>query len=242
MEAYFDESGTHDGSPISCVSGYLFNPRNARKLCKEWKAALPRGIECFHMTDCATGGGKFRHLSKDERAALVRNLIAILNRRYTFGLTISFSDEEFRREAPSGWFERWGHPYTICIRKALYYFEQWCDQHSYYGPIAYVFEKGAKHWTEAANLLQLIEAQPDEKKRFRLGSFAFVDKSEAIPIQAADLFAWEYRKMEIDTVQLKRRRVRKSMAALSWQPGRHFLDKMTGERLRAVIAQNPVGQ
>jgi hypothetical protein len=42
MEAYFDESGTHSGSPVMCVSGCLFNPRNCRKLIKEWRAELAK--------------------------------------------------------------------------------------------------------------------------------------------------------------------------------------------------------
>ncbi len=57
LEAYFHDSGTHAGSPVMCVSGYLFNPRNARAVHKALKKKLeslrkryPK-IEFFHMKD-----------------------------------------------------------------------------------------------------------------------------------------------------------------------------------------------
>lgn len=40
MEAYFDESGTHDGSSSLCVAGYLFEKENATALGIEWQKML----------------------------------------------------------------------------------------------------------------------------------------------------------------------------------------------------------
>jgi len=40
MEAYFDESGTHDGSPFVCVAGYLFQKGNATALDAAWRWML----------------------------------------------------------------------------------------------------------------------------------------------------------------------------------------------------------
>lgn len=56
IEAYFDESGTHDGSPVMVIGGFLIESEEARKLELAWKVMLDRyGIEFFHMTDCALG-------------------------------------------------------------------------------------------------------------------------------------------------------------------------------------------
>ena len=54
MEAYFDESGTHEGSPFVCVAGYLFEKGNAAALNADWRAMLKgNDLPFFRMSDCA---------------------------------------------------------------------------------------------------------------------------------------------------------------------------------------------
>ena len=68
MEAYFDESGTHDSSPVMCVAGYLFSAEQAARLDLEWADVLDRyKLSHFHAADCAHGVGEFKNL--DRRAA-----------------------------------------------------------------------------------------------------------------------------------------------------------------------------
>ncbi len=40
IEAYFDESGTHAGSPFLCVAGYLFEATKRREFDTEWRTML----------------------------------------------------------------------------------------------------------------------------------------------------------------------------------------------------------
>ena len=40
MEAYFDESGTHAGSPSMCIAGYLFAADQVLHLDREWSEVL----------------------------------------------------------------------------------------------------------------------------------------------------------------------------------------------------------
>ena len=58
VETYFDESGTHEGSPVMCVAGYILTKRNAIELAREWNevlnwAELPHPLPYFHMSECA---------------------------------------------------------------------------------------------------------------------------------------------------------------------------------------------
>ena len=77
VEAYFDESGSHSGSPVLCVAGYLLDSENAKPLTKEWTDVLaPKGLTHFRMVDCAHGAGEFAKLSRDERIAVAKALIA----------------------------------------------------------------------------------------------------------------------------------------------------------------------
>ena len=49
---YVDESGTHGGSPVMCVSGYLFDAPGRKRLTRRWNSTLGKaGIDVFHMRD-----------------------------------------------------------------------------------------------------------------------------------------------------------------------------------------------
>ena len=39
-EAYIDESGSHDGSPLLCLAGYIFTDRRARRFPRLFQPIL----------------------------------------------------------------------------------------------------------------------------------------------------------------------------------------------------------
>jgi hypothetical protein len=53
MEAYFDESGTHEGSPFVCVAGYLFEKGIANALDVSWRAMLQEKSLLFFVCQIA---------------------------------------------------------------------------------------------------------------------------------------------------------------------------------------------
>ena len=49
VEVYFDESGTHDGSPVMCIAGYVFSADQALHLDREWSSVL---ASCMKVPVC----------------------------------------------------------------------------------------------------------------------------------------------------------------------------------------------
>ena len=45
IQAYFDESGTDDGSKFLCVAGYIFEKEKAIAMDAEWQAMLIKYFE-----------------------------------------------------------------------------------------------------------------------------------------------------------------------------------------------------
>src|ERR1700678_2523208 len=86
LSAYFDDSGTHAGSPVVSTGGLYGNDGQWEVLEREWKAILhapgdgwPR-LRRFHMYDCEHGIGEFSgqtHGARDHLIYKFRN--AILN-------------------------------------------------------------------------------------------------------------------------------------------------------------------
>ena len=71
FEAYFDESGTHDGAHVLCVAGYLFESKKCKSLDLAWQAMLAEyNLPFFHMVDCIHRVFPFDHLSKEECVAV----------------------------------------------------------------------------------------------------------------------------------------------------------------------------
>src|SRR5437764_1233786 len=79
IEAYFDESGTHHGSPIMCVAGYLIEADQCRRLQAEWDVILLKyNVPYFHMSACAHGAGVFADVPKQVRSDICRSLIELI--------------------------------------------------------------------------------------------------------------------------------------------------------------------
>ena len=45
VEAYFDESGSHDGSPVLCVAGFIIE----KEKCKRMDDDIAETLEKFHL-------------------------------------------------------------------------------------------------------------------------------------------------------------------------------------------------
>lgn len=96
MEAYFDESGTHDGSPFVCVAGYLFQKGTATALDAAWRWMLEEnGLPFFRMSDCAHGTGPFKGWSKIDRTNLEIRAIDLVKTYAAYGFAASVVMEDF---------------------------------------------------------------------------------------------------------------------------------------------------
>jgi hypothetical protein len=64
---YVDESGSHEGSPILCLAGFLYEDEHGELLDKAWRALLAReGLPYIRMSLFAAGKNPpFDHLSKE---------------------------------------------------------------------------------------------------------------------------------------------------------------------------------
>ena len=73
LEAYLDESGTHGGSPVMCVAGYLIGSAQCSRFQVNWDEFIGRfGLDYFHMAECAHGTGAFANVSPHDRDQICR--------------------------------------------------------------------------------------------------------------------------------------------------------------------------
>lgn len=190
---YFDESGTHHGSKLMTVAGYWFDSQQAVRFARDWAKDLKRlGLSHAHMTDCALGFGEYRSLSMAERVKSEKLLIEHIRRRSRFGFSITVDPNSYSRimaDVP-------GAPscYTLCLMSLVHQVSRFAVANGYDGRLVYFFESGHQSANEANKYLNGIAAHgPEWVNATRYGGHAFADKRVALPLQAADMFAWQTR-------------------------------------------------
>lgn len=224
MEAYFDESGTHDGSPVMCVAGYLFTAENAFHFDREWGEALKEfGLTHFHAASWKEADA----LSRAQRDDLMARLVGIIKRRIELGIAVSISETDFGRVDAPRW-ER-GGPYLLAALYVLGGVAAWIQKYSYTGKVSYFFESGHKHQGSANQAIDMLKTNGSAYLGYH--SHSFIGKRDARGLQAADLLAYEWQK-ELRRINLdnpKLRPMRKSMERLLDRT--HITQHFTAEEL-----------
>jgi len=192
-EVYFDESGTHDGSSMMTMAGYLFKKDQARLFSRDWQKALNRlGLPAAHMTDCATGNGDYANMTMEQRILSEKLLIENVKHRSVLGFSIAVDPQLFHEVM--GPFADAMSAYSMLLMTAVASVRHWAVSTAYNGRIAYFFESGHRHANEADQYMNMIsEHGPDVVSFMYYYAHAFLDKRNALPLQAADMLAWLHR-------------------------------------------------
>lgn len=193
LTAYFDESGTHDGSNAVAVAGYLSTAENWQRFESEWGQALSDfGVDFFRMNKFANHAPPFGDWPERKRHARLGRLLTIINRNVlgSAGLVIPrpLYDAVMSDKAKSVCGSPYGLAALCCftevagLLRALNRHDAW---------VAYVFESGALGQGEIQKMFARNERSPSDKEHFRLLSLRFESKRQFAPLQAADLLAYE---------------------------------------------------
>lgn len=188
--AYFDESGTHDGSPVLCVAGYLIPEEFHKSFNSGWIETLQsKGLTHFHMVDCAHGNGEFTKLSKNDRIEVQTKLIEIIMDSAARGIGAMLVSRVYDQLMP--FHPNIGSAYNYCIWHCLEATRIWIEELGTDVEIDYRFERGHKSDGEADRIMTLAFSDLSGRKPFGYASHGFVEKRAAPGVQAADLLAWQ---------------------------------------------------
>ncbi len=190
-QAFFDESGTHAGSPIMTIGAYVFTKQKARLFTEQWSRKLKFfGISHAHMTDCATGNGEYSDLSMEQRIQTGVELIHAIRKNSLSGCAISI-DAEYYSAAMKQGTHVYG-PYTYLLLQSVDRISRFIAEKDKNAKINYFFESGHQSSAEAHRFMSSIETYGGVVGD-NYNGHAFVEKHAFLPLQAADMLAWQYR-------------------------------------------------
>lgn len=201
FKAFLDESGHHMPWPdIFTIAGYVSHISKWRRFEMEWKNVLLKsGIKCFHMSECAQRRGEFARFQNDElgRQELIRNLMKVIYRdppRF-YGFACAVDMKAFYR-LPDHIKQKFdGDPFFMAfqfaIKQAAYMLENFEPPLPPSEKLALVFDRKSGFEGRALELFNIMKDRMELPYRDRLGSIAFGGKDQFVPLQAADIIAYE---------------------------------------------------
>lgn len=180
-------------SSVLTVAGYVSDADRWEAFESEWQDALAGyGIDFFHMTDFAARKGEYKSWGDKANCRLVK-LLSIINGAAIAAVSITIplglwksalSDEEKARS---------GNPYCLAAFGCLHEITRWMRQHrSAADEIAYVYDQGDQGRGEVFKLFNAVYDDPNLRREYRLLSMRVEDKKRFVPLQAADVLAWEW--------------------------------------------------
>jgi hypothetical protein len=196
LTAYFDDSGTHAGSDAVAVAGYISTPDQWIRFETQWRAALENlGLPMFHMTSFANGVGPYRQWSEPQRRIRLGRLIDIIHANVLGSFGVVVPTEPFNRlfsaRAKAHCGGAYGLAATVNFLEVARIVKGIDEAQAWDAWIAYVFESGTTGAGQILKVFQYNEQDTKEKEKLRLLSLRFENKREFVPLQAADILAYE---------------------------------------------------
>jgi uncharacterized protein DUF3800 len=239
LRAFFDDSGTHEGgrwgpSKVVAVAGIFGTEAELRGLEVEWRKHLVRPLcgskptlKRFHMTECQASDGEFAGWSRTETDFFCHQLgTAILESGVSaYGMACFRKDWDdlIQGDARAILGDSEGNCVRNCFLKAAI----WGQMYTFDPRMMFFIDDRPHRQREnrlVFNVFQTQSMPPPE-----LVGLSFITSHEVLPLQAADLIAWEFYQYAKDTLESGKlelpkrkqfRRLRREMAVFDLQIAR----------------------
>jgi hypothetical protein len=241
VEAYFDES---EGGGYFCLAGYIFERKQRIELENHWRRLLETfDVPYFHMKEAGNPKG-FRHLTPVWTNQLYRELLALIKTHSAGGYAVSF-DLKQSHLLPRASLHGIARvtPYGLCSFFCLNMVRHWVNLNRYTGSVGCFFEEGHRSRSEAHRIMSDIFNELKVAAQYFHGTHRFRRKTEALPLQAADILAWHWRKNVVDRSR-GRMTTRADYLSLLEQKDKYFVVHLDGKNMLFLLetisrSQNP---
>ena len=195
LRAYFDDSGTHNGSPACVWGGFMGHVDEWDEIEDGWSALLKReGLASFHMAEIENACGQCDMWPRARRDSVIHDFRQVLAGRNIIGIASVTWSSGWEQAARGTWIEdRYISPslftFEHVIQQALHWAYSAEIQSDISEKVDFVFdlrEQEAARGLDAANTYS--DAGPFSPW---FSSAVFRRMKETIPLQAADLIAYE---------------------------------------------------
>jgi hypothetical protein len=212
LQAFFDDTGTHDGSKwgpskIVAVAGIFGTEGDLRGLESEWRKHLDRPLcgnkprlKRFHMVDCQRSVGEFTGWSRTETNYFCHQLGTAIIESGVAGYGFASSRKDWDDLITGDARDVLGDSEGNCVRNCFIKAAAWA-QHSTFDPhMSFVFDDRPHRQRENKVVYDVFKRQTMPPPEL-VGIF-FATSHKILPLQAADLVAWEFYQHANDVLEI----------------------------------------
>lgn len=190
LHAYFDDSGSHNGSKIYAIGGVLGSTSAWDRLLQRWHVLLNRfELKEIHMSEIVNGTGACAGKRQFERKLIHKECYDALNEidLVHVASAIVMDDLDTLTDLEK---LRLGSPHELVFQSCLQNVANGIRNNaSRDGPVNFVFDSADKALTAIARL-RFREHKDSSRYEKVLGSLSFMDSVRTPALQVADLFAY----------------------------------------------------
>lgn len=197
--AFFDESGTHDGSEIFAMGGLISSYDRWARFEIEWQKILAsKGIKRgFHFNTFMARKGEFENGWSDrERDDFMERLCITISENIVVGIASACFVSDYESVVPEELRKQLRDPYYVGLYRCLYMVITWSHFKARVElprQLRFLYDRKKKFEGLAADIYYAVrddliaKVNPDIPHPSIFGDMAFGDKEIDIPLQAADL-------------------------------------------------------
>lgn len=213
LDAYFDESGTHDNADAVVVAGYLASAEKWEEFVCKWADMLSEAdLTHWHQVNFAQRVKEYTGWTEEKRVKFMQRAAGMIKNTVIAGVSCGVNAAAFKELAPRLPFR----PYAFCAMGCFKHLEGWAFEKSHRDPIDCIFEAGTRGRGEISEMVkELMSDEDGDRLSFRIGSIRFEKKKQFLPLQTADILAYEcYKEAVSGQINVEIRGPRKSLIEL----------------------------
>ena len=207
FHVYMDETGTHDDSEIVCAAAYVAKAKDWRDWTKEWNRERGQ-IKIYHATDAQNLQGEFLGWKSEEVSELCSRLLPLINNGKIAAVTVGLKLRDLDIAAQN-------HPeirdriranrYPLCFYYVVQRVLELMNKYSATNHrIAFIHENNPL----TGDIVKAFEHVKALHGSDHVVSLSFGGKRDFVPLQAADILAYETN---------KRLRAKGSKSRMAWK-------------------------
>ncbi len=191
VTGYFDTSGKHPESNGLAVGGFFARGDEWGAFEYEWETALKEwGVDAFHMSAFESRRSPFDWSDEQRRERLGR-LLRIINGHVLASVGVVIPYETYDRYLSERAEMQSGGPLSIAGMVVLDQAARLIEPLVPDAELAYVYEQGEEGKGQFLKVFDDNYRIPSQRAKWHLLSIRFEDKRRFLPLQAADILAYE---------------------------------------------------
>lgn len=243
LTAYFDDSGTHADAEVVLWNGLFGNNFQWDHFNKLWTAKLQNPspgkepLKRFHMANCQAADGEFLGWKRTETDFLVHELGGIILKCGLYCDCAVISRKDWNELITGDLLTALGDAEGYSLRMAFVRASKWARDTGCSDKIAFVFDRRQEREKEGKRIYALFEhLSKIEPTAVAPVSIEFSNSHQVLPLQAADLVAWEYYQHAREYLKFGKPYASRKQLRRLWNGGRMKIGLATRSAIERMVA------